>query len=75
MATDVGGVAEVVEDGVNGLLVPPGDADALAEALRRFLADEELRARLREAAPGSVERYSAERVFGRLEAILAEAAR
>ena len=75
VATDVGGVAEVVEDGVNGLLVPPGDPGALAAALRRYLEDEALRARLRAGAPGSVERYSAERVFGRLEQILVEAAR
>ena len=47
IATRVGGVAEVVEDGVNGLLVPVGDADALAAAVRRFFADEELRERLR----------------------------
>ena len=73
LATATGGVAEVVEDGVNGLLVPPGDADALAAAVRRFFADAELRARLREQAAPSVASYAPERVFERLEQVLAAA--
>jgi rhamnosyl/mannosyltransferase len=36
----------VNEHGVSGLVVPPGDADALAEALRTLVADDGLRARL-----------------------------
>ena len=39
VASRVGGVPEVVTDGVNGLLVPPGDAGALADALKRIHAD------------------------------------
>ena len=46
VATDVGGVAEAVEDGESGLLVPATDAEALARALERLLADGELRRRL-----------------------------
>jgi glycosyltransferase involved in cell wall biosynthesis len=49
VASDVGGVAEVVEDGVTGLLVPPGDPRALAGALRAVLADPALRQRLGES--------------------------
>ena len=54
LASDVGGVSEalgVLPDGRRpGLLLPAGDADALARALREWLTDEELRRTLREAA-------------------------
>jgi glycosyltransferase involved in cell wall biosynthesis len=70
IATRVGGVPEVVRDGENGLLVAPGDSDAFAAAVGRFLADRELRARLRAAAASSVAGYSQDRIYGRLEAIL-----
>jgi glycosyltransferase involved in cell wall biosynthesis len=74
IATGVGGVAEIVTDGENGLLVPPGDPEAFAGAIRRFFADEELRERLRAAASGSVARFAPEPVYERLESILREAA-
>ncbi|MFN2628778.1 MAG: glycosyltransferase family 1 protein [Gaiellaceae bacterium] len=74
LATATGGVGEVVSDGVNGLLVEPGDARALGEAVRRFFADGDLRGRLQAAAAPSVARYSPERVFTRLEQALAAAA-
>jgi len=50
VASAVGGLLEAVEDGVTGLLVPPGDVAALEAALRRVLADEELGAHLGAAA-------------------------
>lgn len=50
VAADAGGPAEVIDDEVNGLLSPPGDADALAEALQRLANDTGLRHRLGEAA-------------------------
>ena len=74
VATDVGGVAEVVRDGENGLLVPAGDAAALAEAVARLLADPELRSRLARAAAPSVAEYAEERLFARLEDVLRRAA-
>ena len=46
LATRVAGIPDVVEDGVNGLLVPPGDVSALAGALRRLAAEPETRQRL-----------------------------
>jgi glycosyltransferase involved in cell wall biosynthesis len=46
VATPVGSIPQVVESGVTGLLVPPGDADALADALRRLQVDPLLAARL-----------------------------
>jgi glycosyltransferase involved in cell wall biosynthesis len=39
VASAVGGVPELVDDGVTGLLVPPGDPAALAAALTRLVAD------------------------------------
>jgi glycosyltransferase involved in cell wall biosynthesis len=74
LSTDTGGVAEVVTDGKNGLLVPPGRPDALAAAIARYFADHGLRERLREAASPSVADYAPARIYSRLEEILVEAA-
>ncbi len=66
VTTDVPGCREIVRDGDNGLLVPPRDAPALAEALRRLLVDQPLQAamgargRARVEAEFSVERVVAE---------------
>jgi len=49
VATRVGGVPELVADGVTGFLVPPRDPDALAEALQKLIADPELRRRMGQA--------------------------
>lgn len=46
VASAVGGLLDAVEDGVTGLLVPPGDPSALRAALERLLADREIRTRL-----------------------------
>jgi len=73
IATDVGGVAEVVRDGENGLLVPVGDGAALREAVRRYVSDDGLRERLRAAAVESVRGYDRATIFGALEAALEEA--
>ncbi len=45
-----GGVPELIEDGADGLLVPPGDAAALADAMRAVMSDGDLRARMGTAA-------------------------
>lgn len=55
VASRVGGVGEVVLDGETGLLVPPGDAVALADALGRLLDDPSLRARMGEAGRAHVQ--------------------
>jgi glycosyltransferase involved in cell wall biosynthesis len=47
VAADAAGPAEIIEQGQSGLLVPPGDADALFQATRRVLSDSELAERLR----------------------------
>jgi glycosyltransferase involved in cell wall biosynthesis len=50
VASSAGGPAEVIEDGVTGILYPPGDIDALADALKRLAGAAALRRRLGEAA-------------------------
>ena len=70
LAMQAGGVAEIVRDGVNGLLVAAGDTAALGEAVRRYFADDELREQLRGAAAASVAKYAPEVVFGELEQTL-----
>nr|GAJ37359.1 hypothetical glycosyl transferase MJ1607 [Bradyrhizobium sp. DOA9] len=50
VASATGGIPDVVTDGVNGLLVPPGDATALADALERVLTSKTLAATLTEGA-------------------------
>jgi glycosyltransferase involved in cell wall biosynthesis len=54
VASRAGGIQDLIEDGVNGLLVPPGDADALAGALENLIADSKLRERFSEAARPSI---------------------
>ena len=57
VTTSAGGSAEVVEDGKSGLVVPPGDADRLADAISRILQDRVFAQEMGKAAR--------ERVFGR----------
>ena len=54
-----GGIPDIVEDGVNGLLVPAGDVEALAAALERVLTDGELAARLGDGAAASAPKWTA----------------
>lgn len=74
LATPVGGVPEIVRDEHNGLLVPSGDADALARAIRRYFEDRGLQDRLRANAVESIAPFAPETIYARLEALLAEAA-
>ena len=63
VASDVGGLRDLVVDGKTGLLVPPGDVPALRAAIERLLADPELRRRLGAAGRERArERFSWERV-------------
>lgn len=66
----VTGPAEIVRHGVDGLLVPPGDVDALAGALGELMGDQErLEAYGRAARAGVYERFSGERVTAAWEAL------
>ena len=71
VASAIGGIPELVEDGVTGLLVPPGDPAALAAAIRQLLDDSALRARLSAAAQASARtRFGLDRVADELAAVL-----
>lgn len=66
VASRVGALPEIVRDGVDGVLVPPGDADALAAGVRTVLAD---RVRFAEAARDGARRFAADDVVRRLDAV------
>jgi glycosyltransferase involved in cell wall biosynthesis len=73
VATDVGGTAELVIDGLHGVIVPPGDAQVLARAMRRALADPDRARRMAAAARLRIEReLSFDARMQRLEAIYEE---
>jgi phosphatidylinositol alpha-mannosyltransferase len=72
VATDILGYREVVDDGVEGLLVPPRDAGALAGALRRVLEERELSKSMGEAGRARAPRYSWEVVGPQVEAVYDE---
>jgi hypothetical protein len=57
VGTRVGGIVDMIEDRVNGLLVEPGDVDGLATAMQELVDDVELRANLGEQARRDVARY------------------
>ena len=70
VTTNVCGMADVVEDAVNGLLVPPADAESLAEALARLCSSAELRRQLGRQAQETMRLYTWDRVVEGLEAVL-----
>jgi glycosyltransferase involved in cell wall biosynthesis len=60
VATDVGGIPELVTEGANGLLVPPRDQEALTAALARLADDGALRRHLTEGAAATGDRFALE---------------
>lgn len=70
VGTQVGGMPSVVQDGVTGLLVPSGEAEALAAAMTRLLADAPLARRMGAAGSAlSRERHSSARMVGQVRAL------
>ena len=75
IATDAGGHGEVIDDGETGLLVRPDSPDALAAATMALLGDEDLRARMAQAALANLEtNYGAAKIAGQFENIYRELA-
>ncbi len=76
VASNVGGIPEMVEDGITGLLVPPRDAEALATAIVRLLRDHPLADTLARAGHDLVhERFCIELMVAAVEAIYDDGAR
>jgi glycosyltransferase involved in cell wall biosynthesis len=79
VATKGGGPSEIVTDGVDGLLYPPGDVDELARLLRKLDGDAELRRRLAAAGRERVREFTPSIVSAKLlrvyESVLSRAGR
>ena len=75
VGVDAGGIPDLVRDGVNGLLIPPNDAERLAQALERLFHDEMLRKNLGECGASLVRRDYQFEVFRQsLEQLLCDVA-
>jgi glycosyltransferase involved in cell wall biosynthesis len=71
VATDVGGVAEMVKDGENGLVIKPGAGESLVRSLRLLVENAELRRRLGRAAADTLRStFSEDRMISELEKLL-----
>jgi glycosyltransferase involved in cell wall biosynthesis len=70
IASDAGGPREIIENGVTGLLVPPKDAEHLAQAILNLLDDPDRRIRMGQAGAARVrDRFSAERMVRQLQGL------
>jgi glycosyltransferase involved in cell wall biosynthesis len=73
VTTQIAGIPELIRDGVDGLLVPPSDLDALVKALARLMDNAELREQIGKSGRARVvEHYDLRRSVERLAAIFAE---
>ena len=71
VAVDAGAVGEVCVDGVNGYLCQPDDMEGIAEALRKILADNELRAKFARASVKIAKEHDFEKTLESFENIYA----
>lgn len=72
VATSVGGVPDAVRDGVEGLVVPPGRPDLLADRLLRMVTDEAFRARCAAAAREAGQQFDIAAAVSRMEQVYVE---
>ena len=68
------GPREMISHGVDGLLVPPGDVIALAQAMEELIADPQLRASIGERARSSAARFAPHKIIQQWEALITEIA-
>jgi glycosyltransferase involved in cell wall biosynthesis len=69
VATDVTGNRDLIEDGINGILVPKGDIDGFRKALLRMFSDESAYARLSRSSREMADDYSWDRVIAKFETL------
>lgn len=73
IASDVGGIPEVIDQDINGLLIEPGDVPALIAALQRLLSDAALREKMGLAAQSKIARcYTSKQALKQIEGIYTE---
>ena len=75
VSTDVGSVPELIEDGVSGLIVPTRNAHALADAVARFIQDDDYRNRCAKAGFAAAQHHTVENYVAPLAAKAAALAR
>jgi glycosyltransferase involved in cell wall biosynthesis len=75
VATAVGGTPDLIDHGCNGLLVPPGDAQALCAAMSTLIGDRDLRDRMSACARSRAKGLSASAVVPRIERVYADVAK
>jgi glycosyltransferase involved in cell wall biosynthesis len=75
VAADAGGPAEYIEDGLEGLLYPPGDAEALARVLKWVAADFDLRMRLSRGGREKAREFTADPIVRRMLGLYGELVR
>lgn len=68
IASNIGGLKDIIVDGETGLLVPPGDRPALTAAMQRLIADGDLRQRLGTAARERAATFSPAAIVPQFEA-------
>lgn len=72
IASNVGGIPELIEDGVTGLLVPPKNPEALAKAIINVLEDLELRNKIKVNAIKRAMDFDIEKTVGKIEEVYTE---
>jgi glycosyltransferase involved in cell wall biosynthesis len=69
VASRVGGIPDLVQDGVNGILVPPADEKALADGIKTLLTDHDLAHRMGAAGKVGCHRFSLEAMVSRIDSL------
>ena len=72
IASSVGGIPEIIDDGINGLLVPPANPEILADKIIVALTDTELREKIKRNAPIKASRFDISKITDRYESLLSD---